>query len=172
MLIEKTFRLDAPVPRVWALLGDIPALAGCIPGLEQIEIQDERHFRSVVRQRVGPISVVFHLATRLEDLEAARCVTAVTEGLDRSLGAKLKQRQVFELKAAGEQTDVKLSVEVQLSGRLASFGQRVIGAKAEQFTEEVIRNVSTLLARRGDGGEPEARIAGHPVAPRTPEGCR
>jgi carbon monoxide dehydrogenase subunit G len=149
MLIQRTFRLDAAVPQVWELVSDIPALSGCIPGLEKIEVQDARHFRSLVRQRVGPISMTLDLDTHLEDLEPPRRVTALTEGRDRALGARVRQRQVFELCPAGDQTEVKLSVDVQFSGRLAAFGHRVIGAKAEQFTEEVIRNVSALLAWRG-----------------------
>src|SRR5262245_60156492 len=128
MLIERTFWLDAAVPKVWALVSDIPALSGCIPGLEKIEVRDPRHFRSVVRQRVGPIAVTLDLETRLEELEPPRRVTALTEGLDRVLGARVKQRQVFELCPAGDQTEVKLSVDVQFSGRLAAFGHRVIGA--------------------------------------------
>jgi carbon monoxide dehydrogenase subunit G len=47
---------------------------------------------------------------------------------------------------------VSINADVQITGRIATVGHRIIGAKAEQVTVEAIRNVEQLLASRQAGG--------------------
>jgi carbon monoxide dehydrogenase subunit G len=143
--LEKEVHLDAPPERVWDLVSDIEALARCIPGLEELQIVDDRQFQSVVRLGVGPISARFQLESRLEELDPPNRVVMVTEGADRSIGGRVRQRQEFDLAPDGEGTRVRITSDIQISGRFATFGQRIIAARADQFVDEVVANVEQLL---------------------------
>ena len=149
MRFEKEISLDAPVDVVFGLVEDIQTLATCIPGLEELTIHDERNFDSRVRLSVGPITARFNLRTSIEELVPGRRITLVTTGKDASLAGSVRQRQEFDLVATdANRTTVRIATEIQVQGRLATFGQRVIGARADQFAEEVAANVARLLAER------------------------
>jgi carbon monoxide dehydrogenase subunit G len=143
--LEKEVRIAAPVERVWALVSDIEGLGRCIPGLEQLHMTDERHFESVVRMRVGPIGARFQLTSTLEEIEPPRWLVMETDGVDRSIAGRVRQRNSFELLPDGEQTLVRITSDIQISGRFATFGQRIIAARADQFVDEVVANVDRLL---------------------------
>ena len=151
MKFDKELTIDAPVEQVFALVDDIDALASCIPGLEELTVLDPRSFESRVRMSVGPITARFNLRTVLEVVEPPSRIVMVSEGTDKALAGRVKQRQEFTLRAVDGRTEVSITTDVQLQGRLATFGQRVIAARADQFADEVATNVSRLLADRVKG---------------------
>lgn len=148
MRIEKRLAFDAPVEDVFALVDDVEVLASCIPGLEELTVHDPRHFDSRVRLNVGPIAARFRLQTTIEVVEPPSRIVLVTEGKDAALGGRIRQRQEFVLVGEGDRTNVSITSELQVQGRLATFGQRVIGARADAFADEVAANVGRLLAER------------------------
>jgi carbon monoxide dehydrogenase subunit G len=150
MRLEKEVRIDAPIDAVWALVADIQTLGTCVPGLEQLQIIDDRHFDSVVRFRMGPLSMRFRLRSEIEALEPPHRVVMVTEGDDRSVAGNVRQRQEFVLTPAAGATDVRITSDVQISGRFATFGQRIIAAQADDFANQVVANVARLLAQRDE----------------------
>ena len=152
MNLEKRIHLAEPVDEVWALVGDVTSLGRCIPGLESLTMQDETHFDSVVRMKLGPLGARFALRSVIEEVEPPRRLVMSTEGVDRSLAGRVRQRQVFELAPGADGgTDVRITSDIAISGRFATFGQRLIAAKADEFSDEVAANVTRLLAERRSG---------------------
>ena len=148
MKLEKRLTFEAPVDDVFALVEDVEALASCIPGLEELSVVDARTFDSRVKMSVGPISARFQLHTSIDTIEPPTRIVIVTEGRDAGLAGRIKQRQEFALQGNGDRTEVLITSELQIQGRLATFGQRVIGARADQFADEVAGNVRRLLEAR------------------------
>jgi uncharacterized protein len=146
--LEKRLTFDAPVEDVFALVDDVDALASCIPGLEELTVLDPRTFDSRVKMSVGPITARFRLHTSIETIEPPKRIVIVTEGADAGVAGRIRQRQEFELVGNGDRTEVAITSELQIQGRLATFGQRVIGARADQFADEVAENVRRLLEER------------------------
>ena len=152
MEFSRSVRVAAPLDEVWALVNDVPAAAGCIPGVRQVEMVGDREFTCVLAQTVGSVKANFSLHNTFDVDEDNRVVTATSEGADRGLGSKVKAVQNFRLSQADDgQTQVDISADVQISGRIATFGHRIIAAKAESVTVEAIRNVDKLLESRRAG---------------------
>lgn len=148
MEFSRTVEVDAPIDEVWALTADIEAVAGCIPGIRDLEMVGPGEFTCLLVQHVGSVKATFALRSSLQVGEANRTVTATSTGQDRGLGSSVKATQKFVLSAAGDRTQVSIEADVQITGRIATFGHRIISAKAEQVTVEAIRNVDALLASR------------------------
>jgi carbon monoxide dehydrogenase subunit G len=72
----------------------------------------------------------------------------VTEGRDRVLNSAVRTTQTFELHDWGDECEVTIGATINVSGRIATFGHRVILSKAEQVTVEALDNISALLERR------------------------
>jgi carbon monoxide dehydrogenase subunit G len=145
MKFEKTVRINATPSEVWRLVDDIEAIAGCIPGMGNYSSKDPQEFDALLTQKVGPVTARFQLNTKLTNLEPEKSVTAVSEGRDPDLDSSVRAEQRFELSPADGQTEVLISADIRMTGRLATFGQRIILAKTEQVVVEALNNVSKLL---------------------------
>jgi carbon monoxide dehydrogenase subunit G len=153
MEFRRNAQINAPLDQVWALIDDIPAVAGCIPGVADLELKGPQEFDCVISQRVGSVKSKFTLHTVISDLDPRKRLTLVSTGQDRSLGSNVKANLQFGLGDKGEATEVDIVADFQVTGRIATFGHRIIAAKAEQVVMEALRNVDQLLAeRRGSSG--------------------
>ena len=77
MLIEGNFSLKAPIQEVWDFLLKPGTLASCIPGVEKLEAIDDKTYESVVKQKVGPVSVRLKFTTTLTEMEPPKYLKAV-----------------------------------------------------------------------------------------------
>lgn len=148
MEFRRTVRISAPLDSVWALVDDIPAVAGCIPGLHDLEQKAPDAFDCVLSQRVGSVKANFSLTTRMTELVPKQSVTALTEGRDNALQSNVKATQRFLLSPQGDETEVEIVAQFQVTGKISTFGHRIISAKAEQVTVETLQNLSHLLEER------------------------
>jgi uncharacterized protein len=151
MDFSRTVEVAAPMADVWALAGDIPAAASCIPGVQELEMVGPGEFTCLLVQHVGSVKAKFALRTKLVVDDATRTVVTTSDGVDRSLGSTVKATQTFSLSDHGDTTGVDIKADVQIAGRIATFGHRIIATKAEQVTVEAIRNVDMLLESRRTG---------------------
>jgi carbon monoxide dehydrogenase subunit G len=150
---ERTVHIQAPPADVWQLIDDIEAVASCIPGVTDYAASGDREFTALMTQRVGPVTARFRLNTKLINLDPPRSVTVISEGHDPDLDSTVRAEQRFELRAADGGTDVNISADIRMTGRVATFGQRIISTKAERVVLDAFANVSTLLAGRRSHAE-------------------
>ena len=57
--LDKRYPLDVDPRRAWALLADVPATAGCMPGAAITEKTDDTHYKGSVKVKVGPANAAF-----------------------------------------------------------------------------------------------------------------
>jgi len=149
MKFNRTVEIKAPFDEVWALLNDVPAVAQCIPGVSDVRMTGPTKFVCRLTQRVGSAKANFDLRTTLDIDEEAHVVVQHSDGRDRALGSTVNANQTFAVSDTGDgRTQVEIDADVQITGRIATFGHRVISAKTEQITMEGLQNVDQLLASR------------------------
>ena len=152
MLIEGKFTLKAPIQQVWDFLLDPGTLASCIPGTEKMEAIDDKTYESVVKQKVGPISVKLKFNTTLTEMEPPRYLKAVGRGADVTKAGTFTQETIVNLtEISKDEVEVSYSSNVSLVGRLATFGERIMRAKAKSVGEEFTRNLQEKLKSRTGG---------------------
>ena len=153
MRFEKTVSIGASPAEIWGLMDDIEAVALCIPGISDYKETGPNEFTALLSQRVGPVTARFRLRTTLTDLDPLKSVTAVVEGADSALASSVSSEQVFTFSEAddGAATEILITAEVGMVGRVATFAQRIIATKAEQVIIGALANVSRLLEQRRAG---------------------
>jgi carbon monoxide dehydrogenase subunit G len=67
------------------------------------------------------------------------------------MNSSIVAEQRFELTPVGEATDIAISAEIRVTGKLATFGSRIVLSKAEQVVTESMANVEELLKGRRAG---------------------
>ena len=149
MIIEGSFSLKAPIQEVWDFLLKPETLSSCVPGAEKMEIIDEKTYDSVVKQKVGPISVRFKFTTTLTEVKPPTHLKAVGRGADIAKAGNFSRETVVDLKeiAPGE-VEVSYKSDIMVVGRLATFGERIMRAKAKKVGDEFIHNLEDRLNSR------------------------
>jgi len=152
MLMEGKFTLNAPIQEVWDFLLKPETLASCIPGAEKMEAIDDKTYESVVKQKVGPISVKFKFTTKITEVDPPRHLKAVGQGADIAKAGTFSQETTVDLtEISKNEVEVSYSSNVSLVGRLATFGERIMRAKAKSVGEEFTRNLQEKLKSRTTG---------------------
>jgi carbon monoxide dehydrogenase subunit G len=146
MLIEGKFTLQAPIQQVWDFLLDPETLITCIPGAEKMEAIDDRTYESIVKQKVGPISVKFRFTTNLVEMDPPRYLKATGTGEEMHKAGTFSQRTTVSLTEVSKNSvEISYSSNVSLVGRLSTFGDRIMRAKAKKMGEEVTKNFQERL---------------------------
>ncbi len=146
MLIDGKFTLKAPVQKVWDYLLMPEILASCVPGTEKIEAIDDRTYESVVKQKVGPISVSLKFTTVITEIDPPRYLKAVSRGADTgNLGTFTQATTVHLTEVSKDEIEISYSSNVSIVGRLATFGERIMRAKVKTVAEEFTRNLQEKL---------------------------
>jgi carbon monoxide dehydrogenase subunit G len=147
MLLEGRFTLqDAPIQEVWDFLLKPETLGSCIPGAEKMEAIDDRNYNSVVKASVGPISVKFKFTTTLAEIDPPRYLKAVGRGADIGKAGTFTQETTVNLtELSKDSVEVSYHSNVSLVGRLSTFGERIMRAKARDLEKEFTQNLQEKL---------------------------
>lgn len=140
--------LAAPRERVWAFLLDVPAVGRCVPGVESVEPLGDDEYRGTMKVRVGPIGLSLQgkLGIVEQDPAAGRAVLRA-EAADRRVGGSVTARIELQLAEQGPaQTELTVTTDANMLGKLGEFGQPVIRKKAEQTMQEFARNLEKAIS--------------------------
>ena len=149
--IEKTFRVDAPVDRVWAFLTDPEQVVECLPGAELDEVVDERNFKGRVGLKVGPVQAKYRGDARFEELDAERHRMRV---VGRGMGdGSADLEMTGELRALEDgATESTVVAVVNVGGRMAQVGSRLIKFVSDRLFDQFVARVRERLEAEGQRG--------------------
>ncbi len=133
MHFEGSVEIRAPRDRVWAFVTDPNQVGGCGPGVESIEVIDDRHFRARAKVGIGFISARF-----LVDLEMAELTPperAVIRARGQAPGSAVDATASMNLRdgAAVATTTMDWAADVTIAGTIASLGGRLIEGTANKM---------------------------------------
>jgi len=157
--IAERFSVAAPIERVWAFLTDPAAVAACLPGARLGETIDDRTFTGSIHVKIGPVLSSYAGEARFEELDAAaRRVVVVGRGTAAGAmgGAELRMTSRLETGAEG-MTEVAVSATVNLSGRVAQLGGRLVGDISHQLFEQFTACAKSRLEEAAPSGGAPAR---------------
>ena len=168
--IEKTFPLPGPADAAWAVLQDIDAVAGCMPGAKITERTDATHFKGTVGVKFGPASMSFRGDVEILSLDAAtQTLRLMGKGTDStgSSGASMDLTARVEAIDAAACNLVGTS-EVAMSGKAAAFGGRMMDSVADQVLKQFAANFAPACRRQQaqQAADPEIPAARWPAEPR------
>ena len=147
MIIEGQFILDGPICQVWEHLIKPEVLATCVPGCEKMEAIDEKTYESIVGVKVGFISVKFKFRTTLTELTSPRRLKAIGKGEELNKFGNFSQETTVDLEELPEdKVKVSYTSNISISGKLATFGDRIMKAKAKQIEKEFTEALRKELA--------------------------
>ncbi|HCL84290.1 MAG TPA: carbon monoxide dehydrogenase [Chitinophagaceae bacterium] len=147
--ITKTFEVDSTVEETWANLSNPEKVVICVPGASLTEKVDENNYKGEVELKFGPVKAKYagliHFLER--DATAHKMVLKGT-GTDSKGKGGADMKMEGNLATKGRGTEVKVSMEVNITGMLAQFGSRMINDVTNQIFDQFVNNFKNQLEGR------------------------
>ncbi len=146
MLIEVKFNVKSPIQKLWDFLLNPETVAPCIPGCEKVEPINDKEYNSIIKAKVGFMAVRFKVKTIIEEIVPYQLIRSVGEGDElRKLGHFKHKTQITFKQLSEAETEVVYQSDVSVTGRIATFGDRVFRAKAKELGKEFANAVKKTL---------------------------
>ncbi len=76
MKLEQTFKVQAPIEKVWEALIDVERVAPCLPGAEITESDESGTYKGNFTVKLGPTTAAYRGELQMESVdESSRTVT-------------------------------------------------------------------------------------------------
>lgn len=145
--LEKTFAVAAPAEAAWALLQDVEAVAGCMPGARITERLEANRYKGTVTVKLGPATLTFRGEVEVRDVDvAARSLRLLAKGTDTTGTSGAAMELAARIEAEGESSRLAGTSEMSMSGKAAAFGGRVVNTVADQVLDQFARNFAERAA--------------------------
>ena len=166
-VLKQHFTVAHPPEQVFAMFGDIAAVAACLPGASLTAPPKPERVEGAIRVKIGPIAATFTGAARVERNPADMSGRIVGIGNDRRSRSSTQGEIRYRAGAdrAGAATRVDLSIGYTLTGMLAQVGRpglvRDLAARLiAEFAGNLDRRLSGDVDRRRRAGRAERNVAG------------
>lgn len=154
------FRLPVPRERVWEALNDPEVLRECVPGCESLERISDSDFNAKMLSKVGPVKAKFATKLTISDANPPVSYSISGEGKGGAAGFAKGGAEV-SLAEDGAETVLRYTAKVQVGGKLAQVGSRLIDGTARKMVDDFFGRFAELLTVETGtagpiGSQPEA----------------
>jgi uncharacterized protein len=164
--LDKQYPLDVDAARAWALLTDLKATAGCMPGAEITEQLSDTSYKGAVKVKVGPAVAQFGgTVDVVEAVAAERKMVLRGKGADKGgSSASMDLTAIITADPANPAHCVlNGQAAVIVNGKFAQFGGRMMVQVSDmlltQFVENFRQTALTLPAAEGSPAAAPAQTA-------------
>lgn len=148
MILTGTFTFDGPREKVWEILQDPAVLAKALPGTRTLTQVAENRYEGVMKVSVGPMSAAeFAVNVELKDKIAPERFTMHIDGKG-GLGFTKGTATIELQEQAGPVTVMSYTSDVQVGGKIAGVGQRLLESVGKMMTKQALESLNKELQAR------------------------
>jgi carbon monoxide dehydrogenase subunit G len=148
MNLDGTFTFNGPRDRVWELLQDPAVLAKALPGTERLTLTSPDRYEGVMKVSVGPMTAAkFDVVVTLSDKQPHERFAMQIEGKG-AVGFSRGTASVDLKDQPDGGTLMEYRSEVQIGGRIASVGQRLIESVGRMMMRQALEALDRELRSR------------------------
>jgi hypothetical protein len=144
---EEKFSVNASPDDLWTFIRDFEALCGCIPGVERINLVDDRTVELTVKEKIGVVPLIVDLSGRIEAEDPPRSLQAVATAEHLTMAIDVA------LQGTGTGTEITAVFEVAGEGPLKAIVDRLFERRA---TERAAEFAEILVQRFGEVSSSDA----------------
>jgi carbon monoxide dehydrogenase subunit G len=147
MKIEGEYVFEGPRDQVWDLVRDPEVLATALPGTQSMNQVSENEYEGKMNVRMGPVSGVFSGRVVVSDEVPPQSFTLSVEGRGAP-GFGHGTGHVHLLDQGDGTTLMQYEGELQVGGKLAGVGQRMIETVSNSMTRQGLESLNKALQAR------------------------
>ena len=154
MKLTGSYKLNVKKEIVWQALNNPDILKQCIPGCESFKKESDTIFNATATNQIGPMNATFSGKVTLSNIKENQSYTISGEG-QSSVGFANGNADV-KLKEVNGSTLLSYEVDVNVGGRVAQLGSRLINGVAKKMSDYFFGRFSDLISpikKEEDTGE-------------------
>ena len=144
MKLTGSYKLNVKKEIVWQALNNPDILKQCIPGCESFEKKSDTIFNTTATNQIGPMNATFSGKVTLSNIQDNQSYTLSGEG-QSSVGFVNGSADV-KLTEENESTTLSYEVDVNVGGKVAQLGSRLIDGVAKKMSNYFFGRFSDLVA--------------------------
>lgn len=147
MKLQGEYVFDGPIEEVWEIIRDPEVLATALPGTQSLEQVGESEYVGKMHVRIGPVAGVFAGKIIVSDEVPPESCTLHVDGKGAPGFANgIGYVKLFEQEDG--RTLMKYDGEMQVGGRLANAGQRLIDSASKSMIAQGLESLNSALKTR------------------------
>jgi carbon monoxide dehydrogenase subunit G len=158
MKVDGSYSMNGPRQQVFDTLSNPAALRQCLPGCEKFDEVGEGRYETVLKAGVAGVRGAFTGSVTLTDQRPPESYTLSVQGTFSGGFVKGVGNITLE-EEEGQKTRVKYSGDGQVSGPLASVGQRLMVPAAKMVVNQFFKCMEGQLAPAAAPAEPSPTAA-------------
>jgi carbon monoxide dehydrogenase subunit G len=143
MKLTGSYKLNVKKEIVWQALNNPDILKQCIPGCESFEKKSDTIFNATATNQIGPMNATFSGTVTLSNIQDNQSYTLSGEG-QSSVGFVNGSADV-KLTEENESTTLSYEVDVNVGGKVAQLGSRLIDGVAKKMSNYFFGRFSDLV---------------------------
>ena len=144
MKLAGSYKMNVKKEVVWKALNDSIILKQCIPGCETFEKESSNVFNVTATNQIGPMNATFSGTVTLSNIKENHSYTISGEG-QSSVGFAHGKADV-KLIEENEITTLTYRVDVNVGGKIAQLGSRLINGVAKKMSDYFFGRFADLVA--------------------------
>ena len=144
MKLAGSYKLNVKKEIVWQALNDPNILKQCIPGCESFEKESDTIFTVTATNQIGPMNATFSGTVTLSNIQKNESYTIMGEG-QSSVGFANGSAAVKLIEENGS-TTLEYEVNVNVGGKIAQLGSRLIGGVAKKMSDYFFGRFADITA--------------------------
>ena len=144
MKLTGSCRLNIKKEIVWKALNSPDILKQCIPGCESFEKESDTIFNATATNQIGPMNATFSGKVTLSNIQENQSYTLSGEGRS-SVGFANGSADV-KLKEVNGSTILSYEVDINVGGKIAQLGSRLIDGVAKKMSDYFFGRFSDLIS--------------------------
>ena len=144
MKLTGSCKLNVNKEIVWQALNDPDILKRCIPGCKSFEKESDTIFNATATNQIGPMNATFSGKVTLSNIQKNQSYTLSGEG-QSSVGFANGRADV-KLKEENGLTTLIYKVDVNVGGKVAQLGARLIDGVAKKMSDYFFGRFSDLVS--------------------------
>jgi carbon monoxide dehydrogenase subunit G len=147
MHIEGEYTFAGPREEVWDLVRDPQVLATALPGTQNLEQVSENEYEGAMHVRVGPVAGAFSGRIVVSDEVPPESCTLTVDGRGAP-GFASGTGHIQLIEQEDDTTLMKYEGEMQIGGKLASVGQRLLDTASKSMIRQGLESLNQALLAR------------------------
>lgn len=143
MKLTGSYKLNVKKEIAWQALNNINILKQCIPGCETFDKENDNVFNAVATNQIGPMNATFSGKVILSNILENQSYTLSGEG-QSSVGFVNGKADV-NLEEENGLTILSYQIEVNVGGKIAQLGSRLINGVAKKMSDYFFGRFSDLV---------------------------
>lgn len=150
MQIDSSHVVAAPIDAVWNLLMDATAIAGCLPGCQELRALGDDRYEAEIVISLAAVTGRYAATVTIDQRQPPTSYRLAVEGTGRP--GFVKGQALVTLATREEGTIVTVTASAEVGGLIARVGQRLLDGVARTMMQRFFACLAARLSAVPPGG--------------------